>query len=418
MDDLGPGREEGTGNRVKGAQMSSAKNYVAILLIAALCGMVAGCRAQSPAESAKSCREAWDRFLRDRNASTDYHLVNNIDGVTRVDGYRVWRGSYGGVPIALFSCIVQQPYVFYERERGGIISMSIILGVQHPDFSVVIVSEQEHTASRLKTAEMVYTPDSPHWESMLVAAGRVKVEVKDMGDGQLGYRANVQKSDEWRSFDVQEALIQAGFKPADGPLEFLPPPPSYTVEQFCELMAERLAGRCADGRETRWFAYRTAGADEVAQVEHPLWEDPEAVRALLERLDGYPLANVIAFMDVRHSRDPFYLVRLEEAGLTPVLLNAVLSSGTPEVRDRFNSLFRNTGNWPGMGGGLELLLRTGDRELVATALKRFCRRKVKPNDMSVVRELAESDDEDVAERAKMILEADWASEGAPSGQGE
>lgn len=385
-------------------RMKRTPGWVCWILVAII--VLSGCKIVDPQKSERATRKNWDRFLRDGYNRTNYDRIKNFDGTTRIDGYRLWQGWYRGVPIALYSCVVQQPYV--SPTGGGIKSMSIILAVEEGrplptanakapvKIRVTIASEKTYEVKELDTSLMVDRPSLMALESQVVAAGRIKADVRETGGGKLGVTVNVLKVPTQYVFDLEKALAE---RKLSGEKKIVPAPvwPPYTPEEFSKRMREALAEFATRPEATGGVSLRRW---EIESVDHPMWEDADAVKALLAAASDEELAKALCFMGVKDNEDPFYLTRLDR--ICPLLVKTG-EHGSAEVRNQFCCILSCSIQWPKDLSVLEPLLAKKDDDVRASVLAAFANRHKMPSDRRLLRKLAESDNEAVRFWAKQLL---------------
>lgn len=349
-------------------------------------------------------REQWVAYLENGYGRTGSQPIQHFDpSVGTAMGCRLWQGQYRGVPIALYSCS------FSKAWGGDLVWMSIVLATEkagvppskdYPHYSGPPIPR----AIVREVAEHRYPPDEIDVTSILTIAHRpnswdvrqVRVEVRDEGNGRLGFRINATKELTWAAFDLEAVLAGEALS---GPrtIESLSYP-SLTAEEFAKVMIAELSKW--DTKSARWWEGFPSTA-EMSKLDHPMWDDPVAVKALLTTVPVGPLVHAIRVMARRSAKEPGYLLRLESIDAT---LLGLARHNALEVRHAFCQLLGQTELWPRNVHDLEPLLLSDDRTVQGHVLWAFTRRREVPNRLDRVRELAKSKDEYVRSAAERVLE--------------
>lgn len=188
---------------------------IAVLLLAVL--FASGCAAGG---SEMTTRQAWEAILlsaSEHSTRTKYDNVRNFDGTTRIDSYRLWRGSYRGMKLELYSCVLQQRY--YTLSPAGITYVSVVL-TAWPGSSGsggVILGEKRYPVHMVETPRLVRDPGLKPAYIQDVAAGRLEVQVVDRGGGILAVKLDALKEPKWHEFDLDALLAQSRIEPTGGP---------------------------------------------------------------------------------------------------------------------------------------------------------------------------------------------------------
>lgn len=344
-------------------------------------------------ETRDELRQRWAAYLKDGYERSNFDLIfASHPSVGSVDGYRVWQGEYRGVPIALYSCIYSKPW------GGDLGWISIVLAVEetamplpddNPNYrgppvvrSVVReIAEHKYAPEEIAINSILSNPrDQNSWE-----IGQVRVEVKDQGKGRLGFMINAAKKPTWAAFDLEQALkgeTLSGAKKIK-PLPFK----KYTPEEFAKAMISIL--KTTEVTTARWWASAPSSSQMIA-LDHPMWEDPAAVKMLLTTAPMKELVYAINFMG-RQCKDSMYLRRLESIDSTLLGLANHKSAG---VRGASGRLFGGH-LWPKDVHALEPLLKSDDPGIQSSVLRAFANRGELPRDIQRVRELAKSKNEQV-----------------------
>jgi hypothetical protein len=222
------------------------------------------------------------------------------------------------------------------------------------------------------------------------------VEVRDEGGGKLGFRMDPAKEPRWESFDLEKLLKDEHLAgpPKVTPLQW----PKYTHEEFAKAMIARFETfRMAT--EPLW----NAGPEslEMQSIDHPMWEDPEAVKQLLTTAPAKPFVCAIGVIRRRAVKDPRYLNRLESIDNT---LLGLASNPSEEVRRAFADLVWGSDLWPGDVHLLDPLLMSADPIVQASILRAFAIRKTVPHNIGRVRDLAKSPEAPVRSFAEDVLD--------------
>jgi hypothetical protein len=219
----------------------------------------------------------------------------------------------------------------------------------------------------------------PRWENSW-SMGQVAVEVSDKGDGRLDFKINATKKPSWNTFDLEQVLKGENLS---GPKEIKPLAfKQYSPEEFAKAMVAILKTFKVTA-EPWWQSHPTSA--EMAAVDHPMWESPSAMKALLTSAPTKELVYALNFMERRSWRDSRYLRRLEP--IESILLG-LAKHESREVRSAFGYLLRSTLLWPNDVHVLEPLLQSDDPEVLSQVLAAFAFRGEVPNDLRRVRELA------------------------------
>lgn len=364
-----------------------------------------GCAGNIPPEA---MRQEWDAALQ-RGVANNNEVIHTADYGTGVWGYRMWQGSYRGVPIALYSCVlmtrkeafgpssVHYVSVLLVVEKGRVPTAGADKPVDRPGQAsgpVQVMAEQQYRITDLKHKEDDFPPPLGKVLSLGMDVGGITVAVRDGGEGRLGYRLNVMKDDAWGSFDLEQALADyrlAGPRTI-APLAF----PAYTPDEFAKVMRERLGKLEIRGQ---WPT-----PAQMAEVDHPLWRDPKAMGVLLSTASDVELARALRVMTVlAHKYPQGYF-----PSLAPIdqLILSMADHKSQEVRSAFAILLDYAAGWPRDPTVLEPLLKSSDPEIVVTVLTVFLRidREHVPRDLSQIETLAKSDNKRVSEMAAHFLE--------------
>jgi hypothetical protein len=343
-------------------------------------------------------RGKWDKALQDGHNRSNYDCIfaswASLGGGS-IDGFRMWQGDYRGVPIALYSC------GYHMRMAGEMGWISIILTVEDnrkvpPDgirrrMVVRQMAERRFEPREIDADKLLTSPGrSNSWD-----VGQVHVEVRDEGGGKLGFRMDPAKEPRWESFDLEKVLKDEHLA---GPLKVtMVEWPKYTREEFAKAMIARFE-RPEMATDPIW----NAGPEsfEKEPIDHPVWEDPEAVKQLLTTAPTEPLLCAISVIVCRAGKDGRYLLRLESIQDT---LLGLLSNPSPEVRAKTAGLLGSE-LWPRDVHVLEPFLMSPDPKVQVKVLRAFETRKTIPFNLARVRELTHSPDEIVQFYAEEVLD--------------
>jgi hypothetical protein len=359
-----------------------------------------GCAA---GESEMTTRHDWETILLsapERSTRTKYDNVRNFDGTTRIDSYRLWRGSYRGIELELYSCVLQQRY--YTFTPGGIRYISVVLTAwpENPDSDGVILDERRYRARMVETSRVARDPELKPAYIQDVAAGRLEVQVLDRGGGILAVKLDSLKKPGWDEFDLDALLAQAGMEPTGGSGEIASDsPPEWDRKRFVAAMGERM--RQFDTSAERWWEGYPSPR-QIRLIDHPKWRDPEAVSELLQTKSPEVVVNTLKFVRLMDYVDPFYLTSL--CGIEGDLLQ-VGQHPDRRVRAAFAELVLRSEHWPNDLDTIETLLSSSDSNVQFAVLRRFIKRNKCPEDRKSVEELAQSDNEAVAEAARDVLKS-------------
>ncbi len=352
-------------------------------------------------ESEMTTRRGWEGILlsaRKHPHRTNYDKIFNFDGTTRIDGYRLWCGFYRGVRIELYSCVLQQRY--YSWTRGGIKYVAVLLTAWPGDAkgNGSIVAEKRYPLDAIDTSLLVEDPGLEPDYIQNVAAGRLRAEVEDRGHGSLAVRLNVQTVPEWYEFDVERLLKESGYVLSEGPRRVTwERPPVWDHDTFVRVMRERMRGFDTTGE--RWWE-GTPRRKQIQLLDHPLWEDPQAVSKLLQSNEPTVVVFTLKFMRLKNYVDPFYVASLKGVGDDLITLGWH-SDGS--VRAAFAELLFRATHWPTDIDEIEPLLASDDPAVQCAVLEAFLKQGKMPEDEARLRALARSEDSLVASRARRML---------------
>ena len=345
-------------------------------------------------------RRRWRKYLKDGYERSNFDMIRSSDpSIGTVEGYRVWQGKYRGIPIALYSCSYRKPW------GGDLGWISIVLAVEktgipldNPNYSGPPVAR----AVVREIAEHKYSPLEIDIESILRnprrrnswQIGQVRVEVKDRGNSRLGFKINASKKPTWASFDIEKLLKNEDMT---GPKEIKPTAfKKYTPQEFAKAMISILKTLRVTA-EPWWRSSPTSS--EMVRLDHPMWEDPSAMKTLLTTAPMKELVRAINVMN-RRRKDSRYLMRLESINST---LLGLAKHKSFEVRGAFGKLLFREYLWPKDVHLLEPLLKSDDIHVLRAVLAAFADRGEVPRDMQRVRELAKSEDSFVRYGVKRVL---------------
>jgi len=355
----------------------------------------------------------WTAWLRDGYERSRYDSVStqatNSTSWMSIKGYRLWRGSYRGVDIALYSCAVVNRLAF-PKVGGGLYELRIVLATEEsgapacrPDYKgpalprqiITPVAQKIFAAEQIDTKGLVMNPNLRPAEQV-IEAGRIRIDVRGGDGGKLEFRLHALRKPEWAKLDLEIALGK--FK-LNGPKKLVDlSPPKLSGKQFAERTIAVLK-TFERGREP-WD--RRASSEECLLVDHPLWENPAAMKQLLENAQAEELTDAVSFMKVKLSVDPGYLNRLEAINAT---LLALGDHKSREVRRAFGGLLFWSFHWPRDIHVLEgLLLKSTERDVIVGILGAFWKRKAAPNDRGILKKLEASDDKDIRYWARSVAD--------------
>ena len=356
---------------------------------------------------AASLRKDWNRYLeRGIDRESNYDAIYVSDDITSVKGFSLWQGTYRGVPIALYSCRLAS--LMPLGQATTLKEVSIILAVEQDDIPpnqntfyrrcmVRSVAEQRFGFSEVDIDRF---PELRPQKGVATRfnIGAVALTLRDDGDGKMAFQVNFLKKPRWDVFELETVL-----KPYDmaGPAKIESPPvPSYTPEAFAKVMVERLGKFEQSLAYGEWWC-AAPRSREMATVEHPLWRDPAAVKALLAAAPERELVYALNVMRTRAWKDPSYPTRLQ--CLAPDLLK-LAEHQSPAVRGAFRSYLVASEFWPADPAVLEPFLNVSDADLLSVTLGLFWKRGHVPQNMVRVRELMKHEDDSVRYRAELLLE--------------
>ena len=348
-------------------------------------------------------RQRWAASLKDGYERSSLDEIVAVDPqLGTVSGFRLWRGEYRGVPIALYSCAYSKPFggelgwirVVLAMEEAG-----APLPAVHPNYTgpfvarAVVREVAEHKYPPADIAVTTILRDPRHGNTWSI--GQVTVEIRDKGDGRLDFKINATKKPGWATFDLEQVLKGANLS---GPREIKPLPfKQYSPKEFGKAMVSIL--KTFKVTADPWWQSKPSSS-EMSAVDHPMWADPSAVKGLLTTAPTKELVHAINFMERRSWRDSTYLRRLESIDST---LMGLGNHESAEVRGAFGMLLNSTLLWPGNVGKVAPLLASTDVEVQAAALAAFAFRGDVPRDLQRVRELAKSKDSQVRFEAERVL---------------
>ena len=346
-------------------------SLLALLSVTCLSGCYSGARMRA--------KEGWKRILlsdQPVGLRTAYCGVANYARLplytsVSLDGYLLWRGSYRGLRLELYSCVLTEPGFLLLRETKYVSLVLTAWGDKLSDG--VILAEGRYRAGMIDMNKLLRDPANKY---SFEAPGRLRVEVEDRGGGRLAVRLNALKTPKWREFDLDPLLSDAGFAVSQGPCDIKwPKPPDWDRDRFVTVMRERM--KSFNSSSTRWWEGYPDSA-EIRQLDHPLWRDSEAVSELLRSRSPQVLVHTLKFMRLRNYVDPQYVISLGDAG------DELLKMGTHSdelVRSAFTDLLWSSDQWPTSLKDIAPLLDSDDPCVRSTVLRTYRMRDKWPADM-------------------------------------
>jgi hypothetical protein len=370
--------------------------YVAVVVTVAVVAMLllGGCSIiEASSLSITSAR--WNDRLRDREMGrTRYSRIVAIDPlVSRVEGLRVWEGTYGRMPIALYTkFMVSRHYLHASDRAAGLLSLGVVL-VAEPidDGGRVILATTVFPYSALSTDQLVVDASvrPVYLQQLRIGAPIVKVVSREGSRLEVTIKALTEPR--WCVFDLATLLPDAREGP-DGTVvgrQY----PRLSPAGFTEWVLRRTA-RFPRGED------RHLGVREIAAMDHPLWRNATSVSNLLQRAESHSLVYALKFMRRIQYLDPLYLPSLSAAQ------EHILNLGChpdPEVRHEFSQLLFNASVWPRDVSVLDPLLASDDVDVQSAVLASYVRSSRQPANKERVEELAKSSDPRVSSWAQDIL---------------
>jgi len=391
---------------------------VAIALAATIAGSLVGCesRSRNPSNREADMLNGWyAEFRHGGDRSLFLSDITALDPtVGFMDGELLWRGAYRGIPIALYSCLFRHNTFYqvehpgeYPADTAGVRWLRIILAVERPGspypgrnppytgpaeerMRVEQVAMTEFPGKVVDLKALGYRSDPTAPEELNPAL--LEVKVTDAGNGMMKVAVNALAKGQACVFDLEKALSKEqlkGPKRIEG-LKF----PEYSVEQFVQVTLDKL-GKLKPTGEPWWRG--TPRARDLGLLYHPLWENPEAVRLLLNRASEKQLVNAIKCLGIL-SRGVHYRNAAMEAQLLGYLRH---ESGA--VRGAFSWVVAHADRWPRNPRDLEPFLQSEDPNVLFGVLSAFVLRRHVPKDIERVRELAGSKEASVRDAANELL---------------
>ncbi|MBI5722820.1 MAG: hypothetical protein HZA50_02595 [Planctomycetes bacterium] len=394
------------------------KSLLAFPVVVALVVLSFSCN-KGQAASEDNAMAEWVNNLRDGGiAKSGFVKVYGSETFAgKAEGYQLWRGSYRGIPIALYSCMFQYNTIFqiehpseYPKDSLGVKFIRVLLVVEENasgnaasqpvgksgKASRVPVAVKEFTSAQIDPGRFVADPKT---DPSGVAIGAAKITVKDNGNGVLAFQFNATKKQEWDSFNLEDALKGRNMT---GEKKIVTPSfPDYTPEQFAEAVTKAFSElKFQDDIERSYDNFPTGKAEEI--VAHPMWNNPDAMKALLKKANEKELVFVLnVMMTIDNDFDPWYLSRL--ASISPEIME-LANNESVYVRNGFRDVFKNT-FWPKDLKVLESWLNSKYPELIEIALGVFKAKKYTPSNIERVRELAKSPDDAIKMSAELLLKS-------------
>ena len=320
-------------------------------------------------------RQGWESILLIDEGSvlrTPYCGVLNVEGFVGFDGYLLWRGSYRGLRLELYSCVSTAPIVLVWREVKYVSLVLTAWGDKLPDG--VILAERRYRAGMIDMNKLEGHPNY----TRVVAAGRLRVEVEDRGGGRLAVRLNALKTPKWREFDLDPLISDAGFAVSQGPCDIKwPRPPDWDRDRFVAVMRERM--KLFD--TSRDYLTRA----EIRQLDHPRWRDAEAVSELLRSRSPEILLHTLRLMVLMNRADPRYMISLWDTG------DDLLKMGThsdKRIRSVFTKLLLCSHERPANLKNIAPLLYSNDPSVRGAVLNAYRMRDELPADTERLEQLA------------------------------
>lgn len=319
-------------------------------------------------------KEGWEYILLDDQFElrTPYCEVCNVEGFVGFDGYLLWRGSYRGLRLELYSCVSTAPIVLTWREVKYV--SLVLTGWRDKLSDGVILAEGRYRAGMIDMNKLEGHPNY----TRVATAGRLRVEVEDRGGGRLAVRLNALKTPKWREFDLDPLLSDAGFAVSQGPCDIKwPRPPDWDRDRFVAVMRERM--KLFD--TSRSHLTRA----EIRQLDHPRWRDPEAMSELLASRSPEVLLHTVRLMVLMNRADPRYMISLWDTG------DDLLKMGThsdKRIRSTFVELLLCSYERPANLKNLAPLLYSDDPSVQGAVLDAYRTRNELPADTERLKELA------------------------------
>ena len=344
--------------------------------------------------SSEEFRQSWSDRLRDGYGRTNFeHIFVSVPSAGMITGFRMWQGEYRGVPIALYSCSHSKPWggdfgwisIVLAVEETGIPGPGVYSNYSGPPIPRLVVreiAEHKYTPQEIEISSILANPKRPRTWNI----GELRVEVKDQGAGRLGFRINATRKPSWSAFDLEQLLKGENLS---GPKKIEPMTfKKYIPEEFAKAMISIL--KTVGVASEQWWLASPSWSQAIA-LDHPMWENPSAVKELLTTAAPKELVYAIHFMG-RRCIDSMYLRRLESIDST---LLGLANHKSARVRRAIGYLICSSSVWPKDVHALEPLLKSDDPEVQSPVLRAFANRGELPRDMQRVKELAKSKNEQV-----------------------
>lgn len=340
----------------------------------AFCVLSGGCAGQ------RRTRAIWNEHLENYAPKSAYEGVHATRycpflWATTVEGYRVWQGSYRGVPIALYSRLLEHGSIANEKgvQRIGIVLVaedwrSAATPSPYGKRETTIVAEKVFKAAAVDMQRLSGPPARANADSIWIE--RLKIKVADQGNGVLAFRSDALATGAWHTFDLGAALKDYDLR---GEKRIVSKHPPWTKGEFVAHTIATMKGfEVEEGYQ--WWKWALGDA-QIEIIDHPRWEDADSVKALLTAAPAEVLPHVLRFMRTKEWNDPWYLVGL--ATIDDVLLGLADHESGP-VRGAFGELVGASVHWPEDIRKLEPLLLSEDPNVSTGAYRAYHNRKETP----------------------------------------
>jgi hypothetical protein len=394
--------------------MRFAANILLILLASLSLG---GCDSKKPAQTEKEVLQLWAERFTDGYDRSYFEWISATDPtIGSVEGFLLWRGTYRGVPIAVYSCLFRHNTFFqiehpgdYPGKSSGVRWLRLVLAIERTGNPFPGANpphtgptEQRMTIEQAAVAEVTGADidlkilglgqDSNDPDAINIAL--LKAKVTDKGDGVLEVTANALPKGKPITFDMEKVLAKEVLK---GPKNILPlATPNYTVEEFTKETLTKLDS--FEPYSEPWWSTPPRGR-EMMSVLHPMWHDQVAIRALLAKASDEELANAIRVARVLSAFTDNYFQNLK---MDSEFLG-FLGHKSDAVRGAMGVIIGHHSKWPSDPSVLEPYLDSSDPEVVCSVLYSFALRHYRPKAMSKVVALQTHKDQVVRWAAEKLV---------------
>jgi hypothetical protein len=337
----------------------------------------------------------WDNLLRNGEVgNTRYSPVLAVDAsVSRVEGLRVWEGTYGCMPIALYTkFMVSRHYLHASARAAGLRYLGLVLVAEPPESGGRrILATKAVPYSDVNTEQLVVDPSTKPVYLQTLRIGAPVVNVAAGNNGKLVVRMEASVGPALFEFDLAALLpdVEEGGVVNVVGRQY----PRLTPAEFTAWISAKTA---SFGRNCGYLDSR-----ELAAMDHPQWRDAGSVTDLLQTADARALTYALMMIRRIQFLDPLYLPSLPTAQEHVLRL---AFHADPAIRSEFSELLYNNAQvWPSDVRVLEPLLVSEDPKVQAAVLGIYNQRECQPRDTERVKELARSSDMIVSSFARDMV---------------